>query len=134
MSLSRQRITLVTLGVADLAAAREDPVIVAIHSFTPCLRGRDPRPWHIGILSSHLDARFSHALIARLRAEADLCVGDNEPYHGHLPGDAIDRHALRWGRQNTLIEIRNDLIETPAQQQAWAARLAPILSEVIADL
>lgn len=119
---------------ADLAAGRDDPIIVAIHSFTPCLRGRDPRPWHIGVLSSHLDARFSHALIARLRAESDLCVGDNEPYHGHLPGDAIDRHALRWGRQNTLIEIRNDLIETPAQQQAWAARLAPILSQVAADV
>jgi predicted N-formylglutamate amidohydrolase len=119
---------------ADLAARREDRVIVAIHSFTPALRGRDPRPWHIGILSSHLDARFSHALIARLRLETDLCVGDNEPYHGHLPGDAIDRHALRWGRQNTLIEIRNDLIETPAQQRAWAERLAPILAKVIAEL
>lgn len=119
---------------ADLAASRDDPIIVAIHSFTPCLRGRDPRPWHIGILSSHLDARLSHALVARLRAEPDLCVGDNEPYHGHLPGDAIDRHALRWGRQNTLIEIRNDLIETPAAQQAWAARLAPILVEVMAAL
>jgi predicted N-formylglutamate amidohydrolase len=29
-----------------------------------------------------------------------------------------------------LIELRNDLIETPAQQAAWAARLAPILTEV----
>ncbi len=119
---------------ADLAASRDAAIIVAIHSFTPALRGRDPRPWHIGVLSSHLDTRFSKALIARLRADHDLCVGDNEPYHGHLPGDAIDRHALRWGRQNTLIEIRNDLIETPAQQQAWAERLAPILSDVISGL
>lgn len=121
-------------ALAELAARREDTVIIAMHSFTPALRGRDPRPWHIGVLSSHLDARFSHALIARLRVETDLCVGDNEPYHGHLPGDAIDRHALRWGRQNTLIEIRNDLIETPAQQLAWAARLAPILSEVASGM
>lgn len=121
-------------ALAELAARREDTVIIAMHSFTPALRGRDPRPWHIGVLSSHLDARFSHALIARLRAETDLCVGDNEPYHGHLPGDAIDRHALRWGRQNTLIEIRNDLIETPAQQLAWAARLAPILSEAASGM
>lgn len=121
-------------ALAALAARRDDTVIVAMHSFTPCLRGRDPRPWHIGILSSHLDPRFSHALITRLRDEPDLCVGDNEPYHGHLPGDSIDRHALRWGRQNTLIEIRNDLIETPEQQQNWAARLAPILAETLADL
>ena len=121
-------------ALAELAARRDDTVIVAMHSFTPCLRGRAPRPWHIGILSSHLDQRFSQALITRLRAEPDLCVGDNEPYHGHLPGDAIDRHALRWGRQNTLIEIRNDLIETPEQQQNWAARLAPILSQTLADM
>ena len=31
------------------------------------------------------------------------------------------------------IELRNDLIETPAQQTAWALRLAPILQEVAAQ-
>jgi predicted N-formylglutamate amidohydrolase len=86
---------------AELAARRADTVIVAIHSFTPCLKGRPPRPWHVGVLHSHLDSRFSLPLIARLRAETDLCVGDNEPYSGHLPGDAIDRHALATGRHNT---------------------------------
>ncbi|WP_430463137.1 N-formylglutamate amidohydrolase [Tabrizicola sp.] len=119
---------------AELAARRADTVIVAIHSFTPCLKGRPPRPWHIGVLHSHLDSRFSLPLIARLRAETDLCVGDNEPYSGHLPGDAIDRHALATGRHNTLIELRNDLIATDQQQHDWAARLAPILSEVLSDL
>jgi len=106
-------------------------VIVAIHSFTPCLRGRAPRPWQIGVLYSHLDERLSRRLIDRLIQEPDLCVGDNEPYSGHLPGDAIDRHALMPGRLNTLIEVRNDLITTPAQQQAWAQRLAPILTQVL---
>lgn len=110
-------------------AAREGVVIVAIHSFTPCLRGRAPRPWHVGVLHSHLDSRFSLALIDRLRAEADLCVGDNEPYSGHLPGDAIDRHALQQGRHNTLIEVRNDLIGSAAEQNQWAARLARMLQE-----
>jgi predicted N-formylglutamate amidohydrolase len=119
---------------AKLAARRADTVIVAIHSFTPCLKGRAPRPWHVGVLYSHLDERFSKPLIARLAAEADLCIGDNEPYAGHLPGDAIDRHALQPGRHNTLIELRNDLIATPEQQQAWAARLAPILSQVLSGL
>jgi predicted N-formylglutamate amidohydrolase len=73
-------------------------------------------------------------LIARLQAEAYLCVGDNEPYNGHLPGDAIDRHALAEGRHNTLIELRNDLIATEGQQRAWAARLAPILQEVLSGV
>ncbi len=119
---------------AQLAARRDDRVVLAIHSFTPCLKARAPRPWHVGVLYSHLDARLSKPLIARLQAEADLCIGDNEPYAGHLPGDALDRHALQPGRQNTLIELRNDLIATPEQQQAWALRLAPILQEVLAGL
>lgn len=119
---------------ARLAALRPDRVIVAVHSFTPCLRGRAERPWHVGVLYSHLDERFSKPLIVRLQAEADLCVGDNEPYSGHLPGDAIDRHALRLGRLNTLIELRNDLIGDPVHQAHWAARLAPILTEVLEGL
>ena len=119
---------------ADLAARRPDTVILAIHSFTPCLKGRPPRPWQVGVLHSHRDTRFSLPLIARLQAEPDLCIGDNEPYSGHLPGDAIDRHALAQGRHNTLIELRNDLIVTGAEQAAWAARLAPILTEVLANL
>ena len=117
---------------AGLAGRRADTVICAVHSFTPQLRGRPPRPWHVGVLHSHLDSRLALALIARLRAEADLCVGDNEPYSGHLPGDAVDRHALTPGRPNVLIEVRNDLIGTAAAQEAWAARLAPILQEVLA--
>ncbi len=119
---------------ARLAALRPDRVIVAVHSFTPCLRGRAPRPWHVGVLYSHLDERFSKPLIARLQAETDLFIGDNEPYSGHLPGDAIDRHALRLGRHNTLVEVRNDLIAAQAEQAHWAARLAPILKETLGDV
>lgn len=120
--------------LARLAARRADTVIVAVHSFTPCLRGRPPRPWQVGVLYSHLDDRLSLPLIDRLRAEPDLCVGDNEPYSGHLPGDAIDRHALRHGRLNTLVEVRNDLIATEEGQAHWAARLAPMLQQVLAGL
>ncbi len=120
-------------ALARLAARRDDTVIVAIHSFTPSLRGRPARPWQIGILHSHVDDRLSRALIARLSEAGDLCVGDNEPYAGHLPGDAIDRHALQAGRQNTLIELRQDLIATPEAQGAWAARLAPALKAALID-
>ena len=66
-----------------------------------------------------------------LRAQPDLCVGENQPYSGHLPNDAIARHALAHQRHNTLIELRNDLIETQAQQHAWAARLAPLLQTAL---
>ena len=66
-----------------------------------------------------------------LHREADLCVGANEPYAGHLPGDAVDRHALQPGRPNALIEIRQDLIADEAGQIRWAERLAPILQAAL---
>ena len=118
---------------AALETLAQGRTIIAIHSFTPCLRGRCPRPWHIGILHSPLDSRLSIPLIHRLCQEPDLIVGDNEPYHGHLPGDSIDQHALQKGRQNTLIEIRNDLIQTAEQQKDWGIRLAGILFEIKAQ-
>jgi predicted N-formylglutamate amidohydrolase len=116
---------------AEIAARRADRVICAIHSFTPRLNGRALRPWDVGVLYSHLDPRLARPLIARLRA-AGYVTGDNEPYAGHLDGDAIDRHALRLARPNVLIEVRNDLIRDAAGQDLWAARLAPILEEVLA--
>lgn len=117
-------------ALADLAARRANRAICAIHSFTPFLRGRARRPWEVGVLYSHRDARLALPLIDSLRA-AGWVTGDNEPYSGHLDGDAIDRHALRPGRPNVLIEVRNDLIADDAGQALWAGRIAPILKDVL---
>jgi predicted N-formylglutamate amidohydrolase len=116
-----------------LAASRRAPVLISVHSFTPQLRGRPPRPWHIAVLHSPPQNAISVALIDRLRAEPDLCIGDNEPYAGHQPGDTIDRHALRCNRPHVLIEVRQDLIESVEQQQAWGHRLAPLLVSALED-
>jgi len=113
-------------------AALPHAVILSVHSFTRQLRGRDPRPWHIGVLYAH-DDRLARPLIRLLEAEGDLVVGDNEPYTGHLPGDAIDKHALPHGRPNVLIELRNDLIADEAGQREWAERLAPVLERALED-
>lgn len=115
---------------AALAGRRPDTVIVAVHSFTPQLQGRPPRPWHIGILHAW-DSRLSDPLIGLLREDPDLVVGRNEPYLGHLPGDAIHRHALNHGRNNTLIELRNDLIADDRAQAAWGQRLAALLEKAL---
>lgn len=117
---------------ADLVDARRDPVIISVHSFTPQLAGRPKRPWHIGVLYAQ-DDRLAAPLLARLSKEPDLCVGDNMPYSGHLPGDTMERHAIKNGYLHVLIELRNDLIFTPTQQTAWATRLAPIIKSAIAD-
>ena len=113
--------------------ATSDRAIVAVHSFTPRLKGRSPRPWEIGILFAK-DRRLADLTIARLQARGNLTVGINEPYDGHLPGDSIDQHALRNGRLNILIEVRNDLIESSKGQQAWAQLLAPILQHALASI
>ena len=120
-------------AVARMAARQDDTVIVSVHSYTRQLQGRPPRPWHVGVLYA-ADTRFSRPLLELLRAEPDLCVGENEPYGGHLPGDAIARHAIAHQRHNTLIEIRNDLIEAEEDQKAWAARLTPLLTRALAHI
>ena len=117
-------------GIERLIASRADPVLVAVHSFTPQLMGRQPRPWHVGVLYAG-DTRLALPLIARLNAEPDLCVGDNQPYSGHLPGDALDRHGVQTGLPHVLIEIRNDLIGTEDAQRAWGRRLAPMLDAAL---
>ena len=121
-------------ALESLATERDNVVIVAMHSFSPKLNGRAPRPWEIGVLHAPQEDRFGKALIAELEQEGDLTVGDNEPYNGWLPGDSIDQHALQPGRRNALTELRHDEIDTPETQNAWAERLAPILQSTLAKL
>jgi predicted N-formylglutamate amidohydrolase len=118
-------------AIERMCAAGRTPALVAIHSYTRQLRGRPPRPWQVGILWHH-DGRIAVPLIARLRAEG-LCVGDNQPYSGQLEGDTMSRHGTGRGLPHVLIELRQDLIAEPGEQRAWAARLAPMLSEVVGD-
>ena len=122
----------VAAAIERLAAAGRAPALVAIHSFTPRLKGRAPRPWQVGILW-HRDGRIALPLIARLRAEG-FCVGDNEPYSGELEGDTMSRHGTRNGLPHVLIELRHDLIATPDDQRLWAERLAPMLAQVIEEV
>jgi predicted N-formylglutamate amidohydrolase len=122
----------VAAEIDALAAAGRSPAIVAIHSFTPRLKGGAPRPWHVGVLWRH-DDRLAAPLLARLRAEPDLVVGENQPYAGQLEGDTLSRHGTRRGLRHVLIELRQDLIATAADQRLWAARLAPMLAAVIAE-
>ena len=118
-------------ALARVAARHPARAICAIHSFTPQLRGRPPRPWQVGILYSHRDERLGPAMVRACR-DAGWITGDNQPYSGHLEGDAIDRHALAQGRPNVLVEVRSDLIADVAGQREWAEQLAPVLERVLA--
>lgn len=118
-------------AVGRMASRQDNTILVSVHSFTPQFKGRALRPWHTGLLFAD-DERLSRPLIDLLRQEPGMIVGANEPYSGHLKGDTIDRHAIATGRQNTLIEIRNDLIAEDAGQVEWAERFARLLPAALA--
>jgi predicted N-formylglutamate amidohydrolase len=104
-------------------------VLVSLHSFTPVYAGI-VRPWHIGTLY-HRDTRLPPLLLKMLRAEADLVVGDNEPYAVSDDTDyTIPVHGEARGLMNTGIEIRQDLITDPSGQAEWADRLARVFGEI----
>lgn len=117
-------------AIAEIAMRQQETVVVSVHSFTPQLRGRPLRPWHIGFLHAD-DTRLSDEVAKLLRADPQWCVGLNVPYTGKLLGDTIDKHAILHQRQNTLIEIRNDLIAEESGQLEWAERFAHLLPRAL---
>jgi predicted N-formylglutamate amidohydrolase len=108
-------------------------VLVSLHSFTPVYAGIK-RPWHVGTLYQS-DTRLPPLLLKGLRAQADLVVGDNEPYAVSDETDyTIPVHGEARGLMNTGIEIRQDLISDQSGETQWAERLANIFGEIEATL
>lgn len=100
--------------------------LVALHSFTPVFKTVE-RPWHAALLY-HRDPRLARAMLALLRNEAGLIVGDNEPYFVSDETDyTIPVHGERRNIPHALVEIRQDLILEENGQRVWADRLARIL-------
>lgn len=117
--------------LARMLATGRPPAILAIHSYTAVWKGAR-RPWHAGVLWDR-DPRLAAPLLAALGAEHGIRVGDNEPYTGALKNDTMYRHGTARGFAHALLEVRNDLIATPAGVLEWADRLQPILAKVLAD-
>jgi len=107
-------------------------ILVSVHSFTPVFTDV-ARPWHLGMLY-HRDARVAHALLDLIRSEGEWVVGDNEPYSVSDGTDyAIPVHGEQRGLPHIELEVRQDLIEEEAGQQAWAVRIARWLCEIRAS-
>jgi predicted N-formylglutamate amidohydrolase len=114
-------------------AAGQPTVLVSLHSFTPVYAGI-ARPWHVGTLY-HRNRKLPPLLLKLFRAEADLVVGDKEPYAVSDETDyTIPVHGEARGLMNSGIEIRQDLIGDPSGQQQWAERLARIFGEIETEL
>ncbi len=120
-------------ALGAITARGEVPVLISIHSYTPQLKGRPMRPWHIGILWDD-DPRIPVPLLQKLAENPGIMLGNNEPYSGELRGDTMYFHASQNGYPHVLIELRHDLIDTPEGQKKWAAILATPLNEIIQTL
>lgn len=107
------------------------PLVLSLHSYTPAWKGV-ARPWHAAVLWD-TDHRAVTPLLDMLRADADMLIGDNEPYDGALKNDTMYRHCMRSGIPHALLEVRQDLIGDDNGIDAWADRLAPIFSRLNAD-
>ncbi|MEM1037979.1 MAG: N-formylglutamate amidohydrolase [Pseudomonadota bacterium] len=108
-------------------ASGVQPMVFSIHSYTPVWRGV-PRPWQAALLWDN-DPRLNRFMIAGLRRDPALTVGDNEPYDGALKNDTMYRHATARGLSQALLEVRQDLIADDCGVQEWADRLAPLLEQ-----
>ena len=106
------------------------PIVISIHSFTPKLKNGKKRPWEIGILHTK-DRRLSDLLLKNLRKDKNLCIGDDLPYSGDLPGDTLDRHCVKSGYEHVLIEIRNDLLLNEKMINSWANYLGKVILKTV---
>ncbi len=116
--------------LSRLAEAGSAPLLVAVHSFTPVMKGQR-RPWDCGVLWDR-DPHVASRLLESLRARGDLVVGDNEPYSGRHPADyTVDHHAEAHGRPYACIEIRQDLLGDAAGIARWTSILAEALEPIV---
>lgn len=113
-----------------LDAMSQQPVLVTIHSFTPVYHGHE-REVEIGILHG-ADARLADAMVQLSSEHIEMNVQKNEPYG---PDDGVmhtlERHGVRRGILNVMIEIRNDFLITEEQCVAIADMLAELLINAV---
>jgi predicted N-formylglutamate amidohydrolase len=92
------------------------------------------RPWEIGILYNENDVASKLAL-EWLKAEK-LTVGDQLPYSGKILNASMNRHAEANAIAYVGIELRQDLVQTDADQERFAIilqRMTQFLMEKLAQ-
>lgn len=107
----------------------EPPVLITIHSFTPIYKGKT-RAVELGILHDS-DDRAAQVMLNHA-AHCGLRVALNEPYS---PEDGVTHtlreHGIARGLPNVMIEICNDLIDTPTGVNRIVGLLTPILAATV---
>lgn len=120
----------IDLAFARLRRIGPEPLFFSVHTFTPSLAGEDRR-WDAGVLWRH-DPRLAVPLLALLRRQDGLVIGDNEPYSGLHLAYTLNLHAGTAGLPHAAIEVRQDHCEDPAELARWTTLLADALTEIMA--
>jgi predicted N-formylglutamate amidohydrolase len=123
-----------TQTVSDtIKAFPSAPVLVTVHSFTRVYNGKK-RDVDIGIIHDR-DTRLAKAMLTRLDPQQGLNTALNKPYSkADGVSHTLELHGTENGLMNVMIEVCNDLIETPEQQDGIARMLADALTLSLADL
>ena len=118
---------------ATLASRPEPPVLITVHSFTPVYFGKF-RQVEVGVIH-HKDDSLAKAIVRTGAAVSHLKFAVNEPY-SQADGVAhtLEAHGTANGLINAMIEVRNDLIETPEQQKEIAEMLGGIIEASLSEL
>ncbi|WP_375174661.1 N-formylglutamate amidohydrolase [Pseudooceanicola sp.] len=119
-------------ALSDVLEARADAEIalVTIHSFTPVFHGKT-REVEIGFL--HDDgAEFAKAALAAEEDAGRFRAALNEPYSAQ---DGVTytlrKHGEARGLPTLMIEVRNDLIDTPEAAREMAVHLSGTLQKAL---
>ena len=107
-------------------------LIISMHSFNPYFKGKK-RKTEIGILSNK-DRRYSNLLIRQMEKSKRYIIGDNVPYKGELKDDTLYKHGLKKNILHTLIEVRNDLINTEIKVNKMSQFIVSSLKKINKEL
>ncbi len=97
----------------------KDSFMLSIHSFTPEMNNYK-RPWEIGILWMDDDYRSQEIILSLQKNNPDMCIGDNQPYslkEDKNFNNTVELQATSRGIPSMIVEIRQDMIDTPAKAQ-----------------
>lgn len=98
-------------------------LMVTVHSFTPVYDG-NRRTVEIGVLHG-MDDRFAKRMMQNQPGDGAYDIRLNEPYDASDGvAHTLDAQGARNALLNVMIEVRNDLIETPVQQEQMGAYLS----------
>lgn len=110
-------------GLSALLDARSrhglSSILVGIHSFTPIYDGVT-RPWSAGVLY-RASQTYGEAVAQAMSSLSGEMVGCNQPYDLWVHSNhTIPFHGDARGLPAIIVEIRNDLLATPAAVAHWA--------------